>query len=547
MPYKTLIIKRMRARDNSQKIEEEFIEAKRNWELEKLYVDLGSAKGKALTPVEKKFLRGLLCGFSPAEIAKTVYNSSSSSTVRVYLSNGLYKYLEEMLSNQAGENVKVKSWSRVTHLLEKSGYKKSWSSIQDVNSVKDNIQNNHTVVDSNQTESWGKAIDINNFYGRIQQLDKIESWVDAQSSRLILLLGMGGSGKTALTAKLVQQFHSKFSCIIWRNLRRKPCELSLSESSYNVSLPLEVTLNQILQTLSPGFQTVTAENLDDGISELINCLRSTRCLLIFDAWDAILCTKDEYSGMNIHDSYHDSSRICYQRGHEMYGELLRRLGESPHQSCVILNSREKPQEIAMLEGEALPVKSLFLDGLEYQDCNHILKAKGLISFKSSLSKKLVDIYAGNPLFIKLIATVIQELFAGSISNFLKQGTLIFGDIRMVLDQQFNRLSDLEQQIVYFLALNKELTSLNALQEAIVPKVSQRVILEAIESLQRRSLIAKNGSHISQTQVLTEYIVEKLIEEQFNLMQQGKYSFSNYSVFESHFKKYIREVGLNSDK
>ncbi|GAB1537681.1 hypothetical protein NUACC21_03310 [Scytonema sp. NUACC21] len=93
---------------NSNRVEEEFIEARNSWELEKLYVDLGLVKGKSLTPVEKKFLRGLLCGFSPAEIAITVYQSRSSSTVRVYLSNGLYKYIEEMLSNQAGYSIKVK-------------------------------------------------------------------------------------------------------------------------------------------------------------------------------------------------------------------------------------------------------------------------------------------------------------------------------------------------------------------------------------------------------------------------------------------------------
>lgn len=58
---------------NSKQIQEEFIEARNHWELEKLYIDLASAKGKALTPVEKKFLRGLLCGLSPAEIASTVY------------------------------------------------------------------------------------------------------------------------------------------------------------------------------------------------------------------------------------------------------------------------------------------------------------------------------------------------------------------------------------------------------------------------------------------------------------------------------------------
>ena len=49
---------------------EQFKLAENEWDLENLYEDLGSAKGKNLTPMEKSHLRGLLCGFSPAEIAE---------------------------------------------------------------------------------------------------------------------------------------------------------------------------------------------------------------------------------------------------------------------------------------------------------------------------------------------------------------------------------------------------------------------------------------------------------------------------------------------
>jgi hypothetical protein len=44
--------------------------------------------------------------------------------------------------------------------------------------------------------------------------------------------------------------------------------------------------------------------------------------------------------------------------------------------------------------------------------------------------------------LKLVATTIQDLFADSVDQFLEQGTLVFGDIRRILDQQFNRLSEL---------------------------------------------------------------------------------------------------------
>ncbi|KAB8334903.1 hypothetical protein SD80_000500 [Scytonema tolypothrichoides VB-61278] len=89
---------------------------------------------------------------------------------------------------------------------------------------------------------------------------------------------------------------------------------------------------------------------------------------------------------------------------------------------------------------------------------------------------------------------------------------MFGDIRAILDQQFHRLSHLEKLIMYWLALNQDLGSMRKLQRDIVPRVSQRLILEAIELLQRRSLIEWQVSSFCQTPVLMEYVAERLIEE-----------------------------------
>jgi len=51
-------------------VEERFAQAANYWDLETLYTDIASAKGKCLTPIEKLHLRGLLCGYSPSEIAE---------------------------------------------------------------------------------------------------------------------------------------------------------------------------------------------------------------------------------------------------------------------------------------------------------------------------------------------------------------------------------------------------------------------------------------------------------------------------------------------
>ncbi len=524
---------------NSNKIEEDFIEAKNNWELEKLYVDLASAKGKALTPVEKKFLRGLLCGFSPAEIANAVYKSRSSSTVRVYLSNGLYKYIEDMLSNQEGSSIKVKSWSRVTQLLEKAGYKKGWFQIDVTDNQIITTEKNKAdfgTMKTAQRQDWGEAIDVSKFYGRTTELASLKEWIVEERCRLVVLLGMGGIGKTALSVKLAEAIKENFEFVIWRSLSLAP--------------PLEVILNQLQSLLSPEAQIQSTEGVENNISQLIECLRSSRCLIVLDCVDSILSNGNdtdlvrEYP-LSVPVSNPDvMKQIRYRQGYEGYGELIRRLGDSQHQSCLVLTSREKTQEIAALEGKSLPVRCWKLTGLSNAESWEILKEKGFTDSSEDECKILIDWYAGNPLFIKLVATTIQELFAGNIYEFLEQGTVVFGDIRAILDEQFYRLSNLEKQIIHWLALNRNFVSVRKLQKEIIPRVSQRLILEAIELLQRRSLIERQASSFAQTPVLMEYIAERLIEENFENQDKSGYSLMSQTIFEAQLKNHIREIRLD---
>jgi hypothetical protein len=63
----------------------------------------------------------------------------------------------------------------------------------------------------------------------------------------------------------------------------------------------------------------------------------------------------------------------YREGYEGYGELLKRVGEIPHESCLLLTSREKPKDLAHLEGEGLFVRSLQLSGLKDEEGEKSLK------------------------------------------------------------------------------------------------------------------------------------------------------------------------------
>ena len=85
-------------------------------------------------------------------------------------------------------------------------------------------------------------------------------------------------------------------------------------------------------------------SLEQRITQLVVRLQASRCLLVLDNLESLLESGDQAGG--------------YLPGYEGYGRLIQRLGESAHQSCVLLTSREKPKEIEPLEGTRSPVRSL---------------------------------------------------------------------------------------------------------------------------------------------------------------------------------------------
>ena len=99
-------------------IDQQFNQAALHWDLETLYTDLASAKGKRLTPMEKLHLRGLLCGFSPTEIAEQL--GKNVKGVKTDLCVTLYRYVKSLVDKL---DARIESWREVTEWLEEAGYK----------------------------------------------------------------------------------------------------------------------------------------------------------------------------------------------------------------------------------------------------------------------------------------------------------------------------------------------------------------------------------------------------------------------------------------
>ena len=369
-----------------------------------------------------------------------------------------------------------------------------------------------------QQTDWGEAPHVSVFYGRQAELGDLKQWTVIDHCRLVSVLGMGGVGKTALVIKLAEQIKEQFDYIMWRSLRNAP--------------PLAEILGECIQFLSHQRDNDLPESMDRKISKLIDYLRQQRCLLMLDNAEAILL-EGERAGY-------------YRPGYEAYGELLKRVGETRHQSCLILTSREKPKEIAALEGALHPVRSLYLEGLAEAEGRKIFRDRGAFFGTDDDWRELIERrYTGNPLALQIVSNRIQELFAGNISNFLRQDQTVSGDIGNLIEEQFNRLSELEKEVVYWLAIEREPVSISTLIEDLVSPVSQAKLLETLEYLGRRSLVEKSspGFDIRFTlqNVIMEYVTERLIEQVCTeIRTQVLLLFQSHALIKAQAKDYLRE-------
>ncbi|MGD1703886.1 NB-ARC domain-containing protein [Dapis sp. BLCC M229] len=427
--------------------------------------------GKHLDSLQKAILRATWQGEKYSKVAQEYHCTkfhvgNVASNLWQLISKELNEKIHKSNFRAAMERYQISNFSNVFNLGGNNCLKGNINLCTENTPSPETKQKLPTTQTANENNTPLPKLDLRDapdikktFYDRSTQLATLKTWILKHRCRLITVSGISGIGKSTIIRHLIPEIESNFDHIIWRTLRTSP--------------PLNITLKNLIEIISNVTETDFPNNTDAQLSILIEKLRDIRCLIILDDVQQILSNRQLVGN--------------YKSGYENYGNLFKIIGELPHNSCFILNSWEPPLEIFNFTDNDSPVRLFQLTGLIEKEAREILKNRGLLDEEKW--QELINFYQSNPQWLKLIGETIKNLFGGSVTQYLSYQPLFLSDeLTNILQQHFQRLSELEKQILC--QLSKPAKSVSVPQLLEKSQLSPPELFQTLLSLERRGLIDK---------------------------------------------------------
>ena len=454
-------------------------------EMLKFADDIVFAKtGQHLDDLQAAVLRGTLQRETYKEIAKDF--DCSESRIREIGSE-----LWQLLSEELGENINKKNFRSAIERFQVSNVSNFAQNVNEQhisgsfntcgqarhppntpNSPPPNQETSNTKQPETPHQDLSEMPDLGAFYDRTPELETLTTWILQKQCRLIAITGISGIGKTSLAVQIVQQIKNQFDYIIWRTI--------------DVSHTLDEFQQELIQLFSQSEKLDSPTTKPKPLS-LIKYLQKHRCLIILD---------------DVHNLF-SSGELAgkYKPEYEEYRHFFKQIEKLSHQSCFLLIGWEQPREISQIESQNNPIRTLQINGLDIAAAGEILRDYGLAEIDYSI---LIHRYQGNPLWLKSVATLIQELGV-NVTDLLQNDIILLPeDVKDILRQQCDRLSDREKQILSILARETQPLKLAKLIDK-QPNLNLELV-NVLQSLQRRCLVEKIEDSFWLSPLIKQYLV-----------------------------------------
>ncbi len=383
---------------------------------------------------------------------------------------GSYRQIESF-QEQTVKNKAVKLWKDLSQLLDTKVNKYNLRQVLeelDVSSILPEQLTTPTIDRPTRSR----------FHGRKAELWQLQRWIETDRHQVISIYGAKGIGKTTLVHQLVENLAPKLDRAIWISLAETPDLMDV----------LKIAIKEV-----GGRKAKLSKKLSTAIDKTIAYLQQSNCLLIFDNADIALAPDESLNS--------DLGRD--------YAQFFDRLNKLNSNICCLTITTAKNDIFRTSDSlpETLRLRQLELQGLEAISCQALLHNSELVG--SSVEwDRLVELYQGNPRYLKIVANTIRDIFAGKIDKFLAENILVYQPIEILLAQQLDLLSNVEMSVLLWLAIEPEPIDLDQLQSLTSVSISGSDTIKILDRLVRKYWVEIHDDLFRLPQLIRESVTSR---------------------------------------
>jgi hypothetical protein len=329
------------------------------------------------------------------------------------------------------------------------------------------------------------------FVGRTKILSELSAWLSDDQSRLWVLQGDGGKGKTAIAYtfadRLVRRHGSNLFGIVWLSAKKRKFIESHTRSIDPDVVDLETALDRTLYLFGPP----PLGSLEDKKRLCLELLDELPVLIVVDDVDTLEGEHEDAVAFFLQDVSRTRSKVLFTSRRKLFG-----LGRSSS----VVDGLDHASALAFLDTR---LRVFDLDATRYS---------------SEAKERIVEVTDGSPLYIEDLLRLTNHLSPSDAVHYWQhnQGTLVR---EYAIRREVEALTPLAQRALVACALSDNPVTLGELQ--IVARITDDEASDALSELGRLYLLPQPGSSDGVTRYSLNRNTRELVRRLYAKERVGK--------------------------